>query len=235
MAASNYYLITALAVMDSLRDPPPLTNSALLEHVEGNEGAAELVRTLFLSDDLMQRQALLAGEIDQADPAILTPEQLTDEEPLPEYLAPPAAAAPRRIAGDGLWAAYFLHALDVAQKRGCGFLEDWVGFEIALRNELAEARAKALQLDPGEYLVEPDLGSNVSLSVVISEWSAAADPLAGLQTLDRARWDWLAGNDRRFTFEDDEIAAYAAKLMLLNRWQRLTQAAEEPAAEEKPN
>jgi len=227
MASSNYYLITALAAMESLSDPPPLTNSALLEHVGDRAGAREPVRTLFLSDDLMQRQAMLAGEIQDANPTILTADQLNDEEPLPEYLAPPVRIAPRRIAGDSLWAAYFRYALNVARQCTCGFLEDWVGFEVALRNALAEARAKALQLDPGEYVVEPDLASSVSLSAVISEWSSAADPLAGLKVLDQARWDWLEGNDRWFTFEDDEIAAYAAKLMLLNRWRRLTQAAEE--------
>ncbi|MBL7219691.1 MAG: DUF2764 family protein [Phycisphaerae bacterium] len=225
-AGNNYYLITSLSALESLTSAPPLSNSALLEHIADRPGAEELVKTLLLADDLMQRQALLAGEIEQADPTILTAEQAADEEPLPEYLAGPPEPAPRRITGDSLWAAYFRHAMEVARARGCGFLEDWIGFEVAMRNALAEARAKALGLDPNDYFVEPRLGSPVNFSSTIGEWSAAPDPLTGLKALDRARWDWLTRNDRSYSFEDDEIAAYAAKLMLLHRWRRLAQTAE---------
>ena len=225
-AGNNYYLITSLAALESLTSAPPLSNSALLEHISDRPGAEELVQTLLLSDDLMQRQALLAGEIEQADPTILTAAQVSNEEPLPEYLTGPLDSAPRRIAGDSLWGAYFRHAMTVAKERNCGFLEDWIGFEVAMRNALAETRAKTLGLDPSEYLVEPDLGSPVNFSSTIGEWSAATDPLAGLKVLDRARWDWLIRNDRAYSFEDDEIAAYAAKLMLLHRWRRLAHAAE---------
>lgn len=225
-SGDNYYLITSLATMESLATAPPLSNSALLEHLSDQPGAEELVRTLLLSDDLMQRQALLAGEIEQADPTVLTVEQVADEEPLPEYLAPPPESAPRRITGDSLWVAYFRHAMAVARARKCGFLEDWIGFEVAMRNALVETRAKSLGLDPNEYLVEPDLAASVNFSPTIGEWTAAPDPLAGLKVLDRARWDWLMRNDRSYSFADDEIAAYAAKLMLLHRWHRLAQAAE---------
>ena len=225
-AGNNYYLITSLTVLESLTSTPPLSNSALLACVSDQPGAEELVRTLLLSDDLMQRQALLAGEIEQAEATILTTAQLSDEEPLPEYLAPAMENTPRRITGDSLWAAYFRHAMAVAGARNCGFLEDWIGFEVAMRNALAEARAKALGLDPHEYLVEPQLGAPVNFASTIGEWSAAPDPLAGLKVLDRARWDWLMRNDRAYSFEDDEIAAYAARLMLLHRWHRLARSAE---------
>jgi len=225
-AGNNYYLMTSLAALESLTSTPPLSNSALLDSVADQAGAEELVKTLLLSDDLMQRQALLAGEIEQADPTILTAAQISDDEPLPEYLAGPLESTPRRITGDSLWVAYFRHAMEVARERRCGFLEDWIGFEVAMRNALAEARAKTLGLDPNEYLVEPELGASINFSSTIGEWSASPDPLTGLKVLDRARWDWLVRNDRAYSFEDDEIAAYAAKLMLLHRWHRLAQAAE---------
>ncbi|MDP6545538.1 MAG: hypothetical protein QGH60_16265 [Phycisphaerae bacterium] len=225
-AGNNYYLITSLASLESLTSTPPMSNSAFLEQISDRRGAEELVRTLLLADDLMQRQALLAGEIEHTNPTILTAEQVSDEEPLPEYLTAPVESVPRRIAGDGLWAAYFRHAIAVARDRKCGFLEDWIGFEVAMRNALADARAKALELDPNEYLVEPDLGASINFASTLGEWSAATDPLTGLKVLDRARWDWIARNDRSYSFEDDEIAAYAAKLMLLHRWHGLAQAAE---------
>jgi len=173
----------------------------------------------------MQRQAILAGEIEQADPTILTEAQIADDEPLPEYLTCPSEA-PRRIAGDALWAAYFRHAMQIAGDCKCGFLADWVGFEVALRNALAENRAKTLGLDPNEYMVEPDIGAAMNFSSTVGEWSAAPNPLAGLKVLDRTRWEWITRNDRSYSFQDDEIAAYAAKLMLLHRWRRLAQTAE---------
>jgi len=225
-AGENYYLITSLAALESLTSTPPMSNYALLEHISDRPGAEEPVKTLLLADDLMQRQALLAGEIEQADPIVLTAAQTADEAPLPEYLTAPPESTPRRITGDIVWAAYFRHAMTVARKRKCGFLEDWVGFEVAMRNALAENRAKTLGLDPNEYLVEPDLAAPVNFAQTIGEWSAAPNPLAGLKVLDRTRWDWLVRNDRAYSFENDEIAAYAAKLMLLHRWHRLTRTAE---------
>jgi len=37
-----------------------------------------------------------------------------------------------------------------------------------------------------------------------------------------ARWAWLADNDAWFSFRDDELAVYAARLMLLHQWKRIT-------------
>jgi hypothetical protein len=225
-AGNNYYLITSLVGLESLTSAPPLSNADLLAQISDQPRAEELVKTLLLSDDLMQRQAIGAGEIEQGSPTILTSAQLTDEEPLPEYLTSATEGSPRRIPGDSIWVAYFRHAMEVATRCRCGFLADWVGFEVAMRNALTEARAKTLGLDPNEYFVEPQLGSSINFSSTIGEWSAAPNPLAGLKVLDRTRWEWLERNDRAYSFEDDEIAAYAAKLMLLHRWRRLAQAVE---------
>ncbi len=225
-AGNNYYLLTSLATLESLTDAPPMSNADLMEKASQSPGAEALVRTLLLSDDLLQRQALLAGEVEEASAAILTREQLTDEEPLPEYLVAEHESAPRRVASDAVWSAYFSHAMQVADECNCGFLADWVGFEVAMRNALTEARAKSLGLDPNEYFVQPQLGASINFAPTIAEWSAAPDPLSGLKVLDRARWDWLARNDRTYSFRDDEIAAYAAKLMLSHRWRRLALAAE---------
>ena len=65
----------------------------------------------------------------------------------------------------------------------------------------------------------------------MSEWASAATPLAGLKVLDLARWDWLKRHGAYFTFGDDELAAYAAKLMLLGRWNRIEAASDEENAE----
>ncbi|MBT3201560.1 MAG: DUF2764 family protein [Phycisphaerales bacterium] len=225
-SGNNYYLITSLDTLESLTSAPPLSNAEFMAKVADTPGAGALVEVLLLSDDLILRQAILAGEIQEATPAVLTSAQLTDEEPLPEYLVS-TDSTPRRIAGDALWAEYYRHASNVAKQYRCNFLIDWLAYEVAMRNALAESRAKTLGLDPNEYLVEPQLGSPDSFSSIIGEWSAAVNPLSGLKVLDRARWDWLSRNDRAYSFENDEIAAYAAKLMLLHRWRRLAQAADD--------
>lgn len=224
MGESNYYLLSALPSLVDLSAPPPLTCRDLLEHVRGTGCPQALVETVFLSDDLLQRDALLAGEIDQAEPAVLTVAQASDQEPLPHYLGS-HDEAPRRIAVDAIWEAYFRHAADVARRMDSAFLAAWTAHEVALRNAVAAARAGALGLEASDYLIAVDLSADLDLSAVTSEWASAPDPFAGLRILDMARWRWIGEHDTWFSFGDDELGAYAARLMLLVRWQRLSEAA----------
>jgi len=223
MAEANYYLITALPTLGEPPSAPPLGPIDLLEHLRDSVGPSRLVETIFLGDDLLQREAYLAGEIKQVSPAVLTVGQIQDDEPLPVYLVGGEEESPTRIAADVVWAAYFRHAADVARQQGSGFLAAWIRYEVALRNALAEARAKALNLEPADYLVAVELTDDEEdFTALVGEWAAAADPLAGMKVLDEARWEWLTAHDAWFSFADDELAAYAAKLMLLIRWNRLT-------------
>jgi len=61
---------------------------------------------------------------------------------------------------------------------------------------------------------------------LLRAWTQASTPLAGLRVLIEARWAWLAEHDAWFSFRDDELAAYAVRLMLLEQWRRLAQAGE---------
>lgn len=229
MGGRHYYLVTSLPRLGDLGTPPPMTLRDLLEHVAQAPAAAQAVATVLLSDDLMKRQAVLAGETPQAEAVVLTADQLHDRQPLPDFLVGPARQAAEAATVDAVWAAYFHHAAEVARQVASGFLAQWVGYEVALRNALAAARAKALELEAADYLVATDLaGAEDDLSAVVGEWAAAPDPLAGLRVLDAARWDWLARHDAWFSFQDDELIAYAAKLLLLHRWQRLTAESNQP-------
>ena len=58
-------------------------------------------------------------------------------------------------------------------------------------------------------------------SHVVSAWSAAADPLAALEVLDKSRWDWLDEHGGWYSFSACEIEVYAAKLALLHHWRRI--------------
>ncbi len=230
MGGRHYYLITSLPRLGDLGTPAPMTLRDLLERLADAPTAAQAVEVVLLSDDLIKRQAVLAGETDQAEAAVLTADQLRDRQPLPDFLVGPPREGDAAAAVDVVWGAYFRHAAQVARRTASRFLAEWVGYEVALRNALAAARARALGLEPAEFLVVAELGqSDEDLSAVVGAWAAAPDPLAGLRLLDTARWDWLGRHDAHFSFQDDELTAYAAKLVLLHRWQRLTAESHQPA------
>jgi hypothetical protein len=226
MPGRNLYLLTALPSLGELGTQPPIGMRDLLDHLADTPKPYAEVEAILLGEDLRQREALLAGEIDQAAPAVLSHDQVRDQAPLPAYLAVATdeeAGASHQLAVDRVWAAYFRRLANLG--RSSTFLAEWVGHEVGLRNALAAARAKALGLDAQRYLVEPQLGRpEDDFATVMGEWSGAPSPLAGLRVLDGARWAWLGEHEAWFTFADDELDAYAARLMLLHRWQRIADA-----------
>lgn len=225
MAGQNYYYITSLPPLDNLDGPAPLDLGRLVEFLRGAGDALDTVNAVILSDDLLQRQAMLAGEIDHCDPTVLTPAQAANQEPLPDYLQAdsPASGSQARLA-DSVWDAYYRHAAATAKEAGNALLAGWVAHEVALRNAVASRRARALDLNVDDYLVAEDLADrNCDFRATLNEWASAADPLAGARVLDTERWSWLNEQDRPYSFADEELTAYAAKLVLIRRWQRLSQ------------
>lgn len=224
MSGDNLYVLTSLPALGELGAAPPISLAELVDKAAGNEASDIVLEALLLSDDLLQREAFLSGEIEQLEPAVLTIAQAQNEEPLPEYLEFNSREITTQNAVDTLWSTYYHHAVSVATKYNSDFLSKWVEYEVGLRNALVLARAKALNLDPQDYLVASDIGlAGDDFSGLISEWSAASDPIAGLRVLDSARWEWLCEHDAWFTFNNDELIAYGAKLMLIQRWYRLGQ------------
>ena len=222
MKSARHFYITTLPALGDLGSSPSMGLADLLEHVEENRPWRELLDALVLLDDLLQREALLAGETDEVEPAVLSLQQAQGEAPLPETLDLPADAdQTTALETDLLWERYFRYAHGLAHSRGSRFLADWVEFEVALRNALAAARARRLGLEESDYQVAADLiHSDEDLSPVLSEWEAAPTPLAGLRAVIRARWSWLDGHDAWFSFSVDELLAYAARVMLLEQWRR---------------
>ena len=230
MSGENIYLLSFLPSLDHLGQEPPLSCAEFLRQLDDESGLGPLRRlaeAVVLSDDLLQRDAQLAGQAEPPSPNVLTVEQVRDEMPLPDELVPTETVSPR-IAADAVWSAYFRYAAELARQSRSRFLTAWVGFEVALRNAVAETRARALGLEPNDYLVAEDLETfRENFTPTVNEWSAAANPLAAQRVLDSARWQWLSDNDTYFSFGDDELLAYAAKLMLTERWYRLSQAIEQ--------
>lgn len=234
MPGSNYYILSHLPGLGGFGSEPALSAGQLLEQVAFDTTANELVRAVWLGDDLLQRQSFLAGELKQQEvaPAVLTVRQIRDEEPLPDQLiVSKGDEASGRQVVDRLWSAYFNYGAVVARRGRSELLGAWLSFELGLRNALAEARAKALELEGRDYLVRATLEqTDYDFETLLTEWASAATPLAGLRVLDRARWAWLDERGAWFSFGYDELVAYAAKLMLLHRWHRLARAEQGGAA-----
>lgn len=223
MRSERYYYISALPGLGELGSVPPMGFAGLMERVGERPRLAEIVGAVLLFDDLLQRQGFLCREISQVEPAVLSPEQARNESPLPEYLLPRADSAIWAAAEDGLWDAYFRHVAGVARAAGCRFLAAWVGYQVGLRNALASARARRLGLEEAGYLVAVDLADPAEdLTGLVGEWAAAASPLAGWQALLRGQWEWLDRHDPWFSFSEDEFAVYAARLVLLHQWRRVS-------------
>lgn len=222
MKIDRYYDIASLTALSELGSEPPTGLADFRNELAGDRGRQELADSLFLQDDLLQREAYLAGELDEVDPAVLSASQARNESPLPQFLAlPPEDADGGRGAGvDRLWDAYFRYVAGLAKRRRSLFLAAWVGHEVALRNALASVRAKRLGLEESDYLVAMDLAREEDFSDLIRAWTSAPTPLGAQQVLLQARWDWLTRHDPWYSFREDELAAYAARLMLLRQWRR---------------
>jgi len=225
MKGVNYYILTALPGLGDLGGSPPLLPQEMLELVEPNPSATALIQAVFLEDDLIQRQAWHNKAIKEFYLSVLTREQLRDEEPLPEYLMSLEEQTLRKAPEDVLWESYYRYAQQQARRYRSAALQEWIRYEVGLRNAIAVARAKSLELEASDYLVAPELSEDLDeYEQLVQEWIAAANPMLGLRVLDHARWQWLSEHHKWFSFETDELVVYAIKLMILQRWYRLGQA-----------
>jgi len=193
-------------------------------------GPESAIRVLLLGDDLLQREAVLSGEVDtkQTDLAVLSPAQAMGDQPLPEFLIPEGPAnetgGQSVLAVDLIWRRFFFHAAAMAQSLRSRFLADWVTYEVGLRNAMVRARAETLGLDAQPYLVAEELGNaDTAFGRELNEWKRAPHPLAGLEAVEKIRWQWLTQQEPWYDFGDDEVVAYGAKLMVLLRWHRMSQ------------
>lgn len=224
------YLLSILPTLEPIGSIPPQSKQSFLEQVTESNGPVNTVKTLLLSDDLMQYQSLLAEEIekDRIDLVILSLDVAEDESVLPDYLLPKEKTEEQqeeqsvRISVDEIWERYFHYAASVAKRTQSSFLKAWIGFEVGLRNALASARAQTLELEPEAYFVAPELANKkTDYSNIVSDWSGASNPLNALRVLDEARWNWCEEHGGWYSFNACEIEVYAARLILLHRWRRI--------------
>ncbi len=222
MSGIHYYLLSALPGLGELGSIPPISRQGMFQMASASATITKLLEILFLGDDLVQRQAFLAGQISDLDLVILSTAQARGDQPLPVFLTADSPDAARRIFEDQIWSAYYYWAAQRAKKNNSSFLSRWIAQEVALRNALVLARAKSLDLDPTGYQIAPDLADpDQDFNSLLSEWAQAGNPLQGERILDGQRWKWLKEHESWFRFNNNEVLAYAAQLMILIRWHRL--------------
>ena len=223
----NDYLLSTLPSLEPIGSIPPMSKSELLVQVVDSKGPVRSVEMILLSDDLIQYEAFLSEETEQdkIDLAVLSLENSENETVLPDFLLPEEENQEKenkRLSVDELWSRYFRYAESIAKHNHSNFLKAWIGFEVGLRNALTAARSQILELDPEAYLVTPELAdADMNYTNIISSWSSASTPLAALEVLDKARWEWLEEHGNWYSSSADEIEVYAAKLILLHQWRRI--------------
>lgn len=227
MAGNLYYLLASLPGLGELGTAPPMGFAELLDWVGPASRYGRLVGLVFLSDDLLQREAFLAGEVQEVEPVVLQLAQVRNEAPLPEFLVPPEGESETEsgaLQTDQVWASYFRHISQIAKTENSPFLGRWVRMEVALRNALAQERAKRLGLEPMDYLVVQELADpDIDFTDMLRDWASAPTPLAGWRVVLRNRWDWCRANEAWFSFTEDEVLVYALRLLLLTQWQRTSE------------
>lgn len=222
MPIENYYILTSLPALEP-EAIPAITAVELRDKVEISRTAAEIIRAIILGDDLLKMQAIQSEELEDAETSVLTEAQVKGEDTLPDFLQSPDEPE-RKVPVDSSWENYFKYAAETAERYNSNFLKKWVDFEVSLRNALVAARAKKLGFDAHEFTVAPQFyDDKYDFDALMNDWISAANPLAGFEILDNARWRWVNENERWFSFSDDELAAYAVKLLLLSRKYRINQ------------
>lgn len=218
----NHYTVTALPGLPALGGAPPLSQREVLEHVRDTARAEEAVRLLLLGQDLRLRDAFLSGEVEHPEPAVLDVAQVKGEAPLPPELDVSAKDVPPREAMEATWAAYFRHAAARAEALPSPFLVAWLRHEVGLRNALSRARAQSIGADVGSSQLAVELGDDAPhFTQLVGQWSATTNQLAATRLLDGARLQWIDAHAPVFSFDDDELVAWAARLLIVQRWHRV--------------
>jgi hypothetical protein len=99
-------------------------------------------------------------------------------------------------------------------------VQKWIGFDTALRNELARVRAGRRHLEPTAYL-RPDEYGGPSLGPGVLAAAAQASPLDAERALDEMRWKALDDLATGHYLDLELLLTYACKLQILLRWERI--------------
>ena len=100
-------------------------------------------------------------------------------------------------------------------------LREWKKFEATLRNEIAKTRAVKKSKDQSEYI----RGENYRDPFLahFAQWVSSEDsPLEAERAIDKKRWEKIEDLSKGHYFDIDYLVAYALKLQILARWERIS-------------
>jgi hypothetical protein len=97
----------------------------------------------------------------------------------------------------------------------------WAALDTQIRNQLARMRAGRLGLDARSF-VRMHSGFDVSVEQCVADAMDQPDPLARETALDRCRWKALDEYIKADRFGLSAVLAYGVRMLMLDRWQGLT-------------
>jgi hypothetical protein len=107
---------------------------------------------------------------------------------------------------------------------GNPLLEKWFYAEITLRNELVRIRASRRHIDPHKYLRPHDGYVSHWVNRIILAAQRNPSCLEGEKILDELRWQVLEELSLGHFFDLDFLIIYGLKLLILERWDKISQA-----------
>lgn len=99
-------------------------------------------------------------------------------------------------------------------------LKKWRDFDICLRNELVKIRSSHKRVDPAKYL-RHDGPYDAQAAHMAMNAHRNPSILEGERMLDEDRWKALDEFEAGHYFDLDILIAYAHKLLILERWDRI--------------
>ncbi len=214
------YLLTALPPVSRRTEPPVLSVAEFRAMIPAG-ALATLVDAVLTADDLRLWPGLVADASDQPPPVVLEPAVMRGESSADQALGEwPRAEGDERLLGYWEWVR------TQAQDHASQSLAEWVAWEVLVAGTVRAWRAQTHGSD-GTWppalsaLASSDAGDQALASELAGALRQAEDPLAVQTLIDDIRWRWLDDHDHRFTFRDDEVVLYAARLALAWRWHRI--------------
>lgn len=99
-------------------------------------------------------------------------------------------------------------------------LREWKTFDMSCRNETTRLRAAKKSKDPAQYIRGENYPDPFTAGFAHGA-AGQADPLEAEIYLDRIRWEKLEELEKNHYFDIEYLVAYALKLQILERWDRI--------------
>lgn len=109
----------------------------------------------------------------------------------------------------------------ITEGSGYKTLERWSEFETDLRNELVRSRAAKKKVDPARYLRGEGLPEPNITHLAMNAYRHPS-PLEAERLLDEERWRFLDEICLGHYFDFDFLIGYVLKLLILERWHKVT-------------